>query len=86
MSSWSSRWVPRICHSIVASWVEQVSYLADIANTQPDAAYAGFVFGLRHQWNFVQRTMPIAGDHMQPLKDAIDHKFLPTTVREAYLE
>ena len=30
----------------VASWIEQVSHLADIANTQPHAVYAGFVFGL----------------------------------------
>ena len=65
----------------VASWVEQVSHLADIANTQPHAAYAGFVFGLRHRWNFIQRTMPTAGNHMQPLKDAIDSKLLPAVVK-----
>ena len=64
----------------VASWVEQVSHLA-VATTQPHAAYAGFVFGLRHRWTFIQRTMPTAGDHMQPLKDAIDHKLLPTVVK-----
>ena len=44
--------------------------------TMPRSAYAGFVFGLRHQWSFFQRTMPTAGDHMQPLKDAIDRKTL----------
>ena len=65
----------------VASWVKQVTCLADVANTQPHAAYAGYVFGLRHQWTFIQRTMPTAGDHMQPLKDAIDHKLLPTIVK-----
>ena len=30
----------------VASWVEQVNHLANIATTHPHAAYAGFVFGL----------------------------------------
>ena len=65
----------------VASWVEQVSHLADIATTQPHAAYAGFEFGLQHRWTFIQKTMPTAGDHMQPLKDAIDHKLLPTLVK-----
>ncbi len=64
----------------VASWAEQVTHLADIAATQPHAAYAGFVFGLRHRWSFIQRTMPTAGVHMQPLKDAIDHKLLPALV------
>ena len=65
----------------VATWVEQVTHLADIATTQPHAAYAGFVFGLQHRWTFIQRTMPTAGDHMQPLKDEIDHKLLPTLVK-----
>ncbi len=64
----------------VASWAEQVTHLADIAATQPHAAYAGFVFGLRHRWSFIQRTMPTAGVHMQPLKYAIDHKLLPALV------
>ena len=57
----------------VDPWVEQVTHLADIASTQPHAAYAGFVFGLRHRWTFIQRTMPTVGDHMQPLKDVVDY-------------
>ena len=65
----------------VATWVEQVTHLADIASTQPHAAYAGFVFGLRHRWTFIQRTMPTAGDHMQPLKDVVDYKLLPSLVK-----
>ena len=55
----------------VATWVAQVERLADIAATQPHAALAGFVFGLRHRWTFIQRTMPTAGDHMRPLRDSI---------------
>ena len=65
----------------MASWVKQVTHLADITTTQPHATYAGFVFGLRHWWTFIQRTMPTAGDHMQPLKEAIDHKRMPTLVK-----
>ena len=62
-------------------WVEQVSHFADIASTQPHAAYAGFVFDLKHWWTFIQKTMPTAGNHMQPLKDATDHRLLPTLVK-----
>ncbi len=61
----------------VATWAAQVDRLADVAATQPHAAYAAFVFGLRHRWTFLQRTMPTAGDHMQPLQDAIRHKLVP---------
>ena len=56
----------------VVSWVEQATLLADIATTQPHATYARFVYGLRHQWTFTQRTMPTAGDHMKPMKEVID--------------
>ena len=58
-----------------------MTHLADIASTQPHAGYAVFVFSLRHQWTFIQRTMPTAGDHMQPLKDVIDYKLLPLLVK-----
>ncbi len=58
-----------------------MSRLADIASTQPHAAYTGFVFGLQHRWTFIQRTMPTAEDHIQPLKDAIDHKLIPKIVK-----
>ena len=70
----------------VASWVEQVTHLADTATTQPLAAYAGFMLGLRHQWTFIQRIMPTVGDHMQPLKDAIDHKLMPTLVTHELID
>ena len=60
-----------------AFWSEQVTQLADVAGTQPHAAYAAFAFGLRHRWTFIQRTMPTTGDHMQPLKDAIRNKLIP---------
>ena len=55
----------------VAAWVAQVDQLADVAATHPHAAYSAYVFGLRHRWMFIQRTMPTAGNHMQPLQDAI---------------
>ena len=65
----------------VATWVEQVTYLADVASTPPHAAYGGFVFSLRHRWMFIQRTTPTAGDHMQPLNDVIDYKLMPSLVK-----
>ena len=77
----SDEFVAAYLEEKVASWTEQVIQLTDIASTQPHAAYAAFVFGLRHRWTFVQRTMPTAGDHMQPLKDAIRSKLIPTLTK-----
>ncbi len=60
----SAEFVAAYLDEKVASWTKQVTQLAEVASTQPHAAYAAFVFGLRHHWTFVQRTMPTAGDHM----------------------
>ena len=65
----------------VASWTRQVKELADVASTEPHAAYAAFVFGLRHRWTFLQRAMPTAGDHMEPLRDAIRNNLIPMLIR-----
>ena len=73
----SAEYVATYLDQKVASWSEQVTQLADVAGTQPHAAYAAFAFGLRHRWTFIQRTMPTTGDHMQPLKDAIRNKLIP---------
>ena len=64
----------------VASWVAQVERLSDVAATQPHAAYAAFVFGLRHRWTFVQRTMPTAQEHMEPLQAAIRQRLVPALI------
>ena len=64
----------------VASWVAQVERLSDVAATQPHAAYAAFVYGLRHRWTFVQRTMPTAQEHMEPLHAAIRQRLVPALI------
>lgn len=73
----SAEFVAAYLEEKVASWMKQVSQLVDVASTQPHAAYAAFVFGLRHRWTFLQRTMPTMVDHMQPVKDAIHSKLIP---------
>ncbi len=65
----------------VTAWTTQVNRLADIGQTDPHAA---FVFGLRHRWNFIQRTMPTAADHMEPLKDAIRNHLIPTLTKHEF--
>ena len=77
----SSEFVAAYLNDKVAAWVAQVDRLADVAATQPHAAYAAYVFGLRHRWTFIQRTMPTAGDHMQPLQDSIRGKLIPAVTK-----
>ena len=65
----------------VEAWAEQVDRLANIAATQPHAAYAAFIFGLRHRWSFIQHTMPTTSAHMQPLQDAIRGRLIPALTK-----
>ena len=62
----------------VAEWVGEVERLSSIAVTQPHAAYAVFTHGLKHKWTYLIRTIPDISVHIQPLEDAIRHKFLPS--------
>ena len=76
----SDNFVSAYLDSKVASWAAQVERLSDVAATQPHAAYAAFVFGLRHRWTFVQRTMPTAQQHMEPLQAAIRQRLIPALI------
>ena len=77
----SAEYVAAYLDEKVARWSEQVHQLADVASTEPHTAYAAFVFGLRHRWTFVQRTMPTASEHMDPLKNAIRSSLIPTLTK-----
>ena len=77
----SSEFVAANLNDKVAAWVAQVHRLTDVAATQRHAAFAAYVFGLRHRWTFIQSTMPMAGDHMQPLQDSIRGKLIPAVTK-----
>ena len=77
----SAEYVAAYLDEKVAHWSKQVIQLADVASTEPHAAYAAIVFGLRHRWTFVQRTMPTASEHMVPLKNAIRSRLIPTLTK-----
>ena len=45
-------------NSKVSGWIKDLQMLSNIAQDEPQAAYAGFTKGLLHRWNYVQRTIP----------------------------
>ena len=61
----------------VQEWASEIERLAEIAKTQPHAAYTAFTFGLKHRWNFIMRTVPNIGTQLQPLETAITDKLIP---------
>ena len=43
----------------------------------PHSAYAAFVHGVLHKWNYVMRTIDLVGSLFQPLEDTIHEHFIP---------
>ena len=58
-------------------WCREVRQLAQFAHSQPQAAYAAFVHGLRHKWSFIARTMPNTASLFQPLEEVITCRLIP---------
>ena len=61
----------------VEEWVAQVTRLTEFAPTQPQSSYAAFVFGLRHRWTYVLRTLPDIAPFLEPLERAIADLLVP---------
>ena len=61
----------------VELWTEEMEKLAAIAGSQPQAAYAAYIHGTQHKWNYICRTVPNCGHLLQPLEDCIHQKLIP---------
>ena len=64
----------------VEDWVGEVTRLAEFARSQPEASYAAFTFGLRHQWTSFMRTLPDIENLLQPLERAISNVLIPPLI------
>ena len=61
----------------VKLWCDEILTLSNIAKTHPHSAYAAFVHGVLHKWNYVMRTVDMVGSLFQPLEDTIHKHFIP---------
>ena len=65
----------------VDEWREEVEMLVNIAQTQPQAAYAAFTHGVISKWNYIFYIMDFQAsattDLLQPLKAAMQLRLLP---------
>ena len=68
----------------VQVWIKDVMKLAEIAQTQPQAAYSAFIHGISSKWTYFFRTSPINPVSLKPLEDAICLHLIPAlTGRES---
>ena len=63
--------------ALVSKWVDQLSILADIAKSEPQAAYAAFVKGFRNKLSYHLRVLSDMGKLLEPLDYIIESKLIP---------
>ena len=61
----------------VEKWSEEIKKLANIAQTQPHAAYSLYTHGLSSRWSFLSRTIPDIADLLKPLEETIQQHLIP---------
>ena len=61
----------------VNKWCEEIKTLADIAKTQPHAAYSAYTHGQQHKYRYFMRTLNGIQEQLKPLDDAITNTLIP---------
>jgi len=69
----------------VGEWAKEIERLSSVAITQSHAAYAAFTHSLKRKWTYLIRTIPDIESLLQPLENAIRHKFLPSLTGQSAL-
>ena len=61
----------------VEKWCENIKMLAEIAKSQPQAAYAAYIHGEQHKHTYFMRTIQDISSNLIPLDDAITDLLIP---------
>jgi len=69
----------------VDEWVNNVKALANVAKSEPQLAYAAYVYGTSKKWGFVTRTTPNISDQLNRLEYEIRETLIPAIVGKAHM-
>ena len=61
----------------VPGWKEEITTLADTAQSQPHAAYIAFTKGYQSKFAYFMRTIESFEEYVSPIQEAINHMRLP---------
>ena len=73
----SNEYRKEYCTKIVKKWTNELKLLSEIALIHPKSAYACYVRGFQHRYNYCQRTIPGLEDCLAPLEECIRTQFIP---------
>ena len=82
----SNVFLERYISEKVETWVDEVTKLAEFALSEPQACYAAYSFGLKHQWTYFLRTLPDIEVLLEPLERAISDVLLPAMLERSCSE
>ena len=61
----------------VTKWCKDIEQLCIYAKSQPQAAYAAFIHGVQHKYNYFLRTIEGMDEFMLPLDKLLTETFIP---------
>ena len=61
----------------VATWCTEVNNLAEIAKSQPHAAYSAYILGQQHKYRYFLRTLKNIEEELKPLDEVINNVLIP---------
>ena len=69
----------------IQEWSKDIESLANIAKTEPQLAYAAYVYGTSKRWSFVSRTTPNISGEMKILEHHIKEKLIPAIIGKDFI-
>ena len=70
---------------LLIEWKEDITDLARIASSEPQLAYAAFVYGSSKRWNFLARTTPGISKLLYKLEYHVKENFLPAILGKLHI-
>ena len=65
-------------NTVISKWMKQIEQLSKIAKYEPHLAYAAFVGGMKHRFNFLMRTVTNIENNLKKLDLIIDEILIPS--------
>ena len=81
----SEEGLPDFINNEIKSWNEDIVGLSKIARSEPQLAYAAFIFGTSKRWNYVARTTPGISELLRPLEYQIKENFIPAIIGKQFV-
>ena len=73
----SQQYVEEYVNDKVTNWISEITKLAELTVTPPQASHASYTFGLKHRWTYFLRTLPNTEDLHEPLESTISRILIP---------